>query len=202
MTVTTISAQFAVSGRADGTLDTAGDGSDTLGVNVSLANRHVSSYNIGANIATNQTASQLELILTNEFSNAPSDSWQPGGYASDGNRDPSGDTGAQVFSNADTSGAPYVTTTALRAGGQSIIDITSAASLAHVQAAITAGRTVHAIAVRQVDETGVSHRVELGETSDGTPANRPQLRVTHSSPSVGSVPQDRKRRQLIQLLAG
>lgn len=203
MTITTIAAQFSASARADGTIDSSGDGSDTLGVHVSLAIRHIASYNIAANVAVGQTASTIELDYTGIAGDAPSDSWYPGAYASDGNRDPSGDSGATLFSNADTSGAPYVTTTAFQSTGEKIIDITSAASLSHLQAAINAARTVHAIAIRQVDETGTSHRIELGEQTDsGPPDNRPKLRVTHFSAGVGSVPQSRKRKLFAQLMAG
>ncbi len=202
MTITTIEAQYAASGRSDGGKDIAGDGSDSLGVNGSIANRHVASFNIAANIAVGQIASTAELLYTNEFSNAPSDSWYAGAYATDGNRDPSPDTGAQIFSNTDVSGSPYITTTALRSGGTQTMDITTVASLSHLQAAINAARTVHAIAMRQLDETGVSHRVELGEYTDAVPGFRPQLRVTHAAAAVGSVPQSRKRRLLLQLLAG
>jgi hypothetical protein len=202
MTTTTITAQYAGAPGVDGGVDVAGDGSDTLGVNLSIPHRHVASYNIGANIAVGQIASTIELLYTNVFSNAPSDSWYAGAYASDGNRDPSADPGLTMYANANVSGAPYVTTTALRSGGQQVIDITSVASLSHLQAAIDAARTVHAIAMQQLDETGTSHRVELGETSDGTPSKRPQLRVTHAAAAVGSVPQSRRRRLLMQLLAG
>lgn len=178
MATVTLTAVFAESARSDGSIDTTGDGGDTVGANVSLGNRNVATFDVSS-IPFDATVTMIEMIYTATVSNAPADTWDYWPYGGDCSVDPRPQSGATVFSNT-IAGTAYVSTIVFRSTGQKTVDISTVASLAHLQTAVAAARTAHTIALVQRDETGVSHRAELGEYTDATAANRPQMRVTYT----------------------
>lgn len=116
------------------------------------------------------------LITVNEVINAAAESWPIGPFDEDGLTDPEPLDAQTEFDAADVLSSAYVTTTALRTVGDKVIDITTPASIAHVEAAI-AGQAPYSLAARQILESTYVARTRVNAH---TLTPQPRLRVTYT----------------------